>query len=68
MKNLKIGSTEWQTHLRRSLAQRKRHGKINTKVEEEVSYILSKTKTAKKEKTNITTPTVKHRTSRRKIT
>jgi hypothetical protein len=38
-KNLKWGSPEWRTHLRRSLAQRKRHGEKITDIEGLIDHI-----------------------------
>jgi hypothetical protein len=38
-KQLKWGSPEWRTHLRRSLAQRKRHGEDIKDVEGLIDYI-----------------------------
>jgi hypothetical protein len=39
---LKWGSEEWRTHLRRSLAQRKRHGENITDIEGLIDYIEAK--------------------------
>lgn len=38
-KQLKWGSDAWRTHLRRSLAQRRRHGEKITDVEGLIDYI-----------------------------
>jgi hypothetical protein len=40
--NLKFGSPEWETHMRRSLAQRKRHGENITDIDGLINYIESK--------------------------
>lgn len=40
--NLKWGSPEWRTHLRRSLAQRKRHGEKIDDIEGLIQYIEKK--------------------------
>lgn len=37
----KFGSTEWQTHMRRSLAQRKRYGEHITDIEGLIKYIMA---------------------------
>lgn len=39
---LEFGSPEWRTHLRRSLAQRKRYGENITDIEGLISYIEKK--------------------------
>lgn len=41
-KQLKWGSQEWETHLRRSLAQRKRHGADIKDIEGLIAYIKGK--------------------------
>lgn len=38
----KFGTTEWRTHMRRSLAQRKRHGEKITDIEGLIDYIERK--------------------------
>lgn len=47
MSNLKWGSPEWETHMRRSLAQRKRHGQITVDIEKLIGYIKDKGPVAK---------------------
>lgn len=39
---LKFGSEEWKTHMRRSLAQRKRHGEKIDDIEGLITYIVKK--------------------------
>lgn len=40
--NLKFGSPEWETHMRRSLAQRKRHGEKINDIDGLITYIKRK--------------------------
>jgi hypothetical protein len=40
--DLKFGSPAWRTHMRRSLAQRKRHGEKITDIEGLINYIEAK--------------------------
>lgn len=40
--NLKWGSKPWRTHLKRSLAQRKRHGEKITDIDGLIDYIEKK--------------------------
>lgn len=42
MSDFQWGSDEWRTHLRRSLAQRKRHGENITDIEGLIDYIEAK--------------------------
>lgn len=47
MSEIKFGTPEWRTHMRRSLAQRKRHGEKITDIEGLIDYIEKKGPAAK---------------------